>query len=379
MKGSVAVIGAGPAGLYAAREAARLGLNVTVFEKYGVGDKISCGEGFFDLLNLLGAPSYGVRFRVREVLLTVKDDFLVDCSNLNLWMIDRREWQKALAEESGRAGCTIYEHWPVAAEHLGRLKKEYDWVIDASGVKSVSSDKREKVRFAYTAQYTLSGDFSGLNGRLKAVTEPHYTGYYWIFPKSDKEANVGIGWFCKKTPNLSISAELKRVLRREGLEACPVLKKAGGIIPVSMAKQLVRDGTLLVGDAAGLASPLHGGGIDTACISGVLAARAIASGQVNRYGEMVRQIIGRRLELEQRIMEAWMLLDFDGLNDLMAAAFGSGLGRFGRLLRHGRFVLTQAATLHYLTRGLARASWQTGLDLDRVTAEAEKEGRLWPN
>lgn len=277
VKGSIAVIGAGPGGLYAAREAARLGVKVTVFEKYRVGEKISCAEGFFDILGLLSAPSHGVRFRVREVLLAAKDTFAVDCSHLNLWMIDRLEWQKALAAEAEKAGCTIREHSPVDYRQLNRLEEEYDWVIDASGVHPVSgrAGRRDRVQLARTAQYTLEGDFSDLYGRLKAVAEPHYVGYYWIFPKSRKEANVGIGWLQGKAGNLPISSELKRVLRREGLESCKILKKAGGAIPVSMAKNLTCGRVLLVGDAAGLASPLHGGGIDTACISGILLRRLL--------------------------------------------------------------------------------------------------------
>ena len=44
-----------------------------------------------------------------------------------------------------------------------------------------------------------------------------------------------------------------------------------------MLDRLIYDNILLVGDAAGLTSPLHGGGIDMAVISGEEAAKSIAT------------------------------------------------------------------------------------------------------
>lgn len=58
----MAVIGGGPGGLYAAKEAAALGLSVTVFEKSKIGDNFFCAEGFVDILKLLGQPAAGVCF-----------------------------------------------------------------------------------------------------------------------------------------------------------------------------------------------------------------------------------------------------------------------------------------------------------------------------
>jgi digeranylgeranylglycerophospholipid reductase len=383
MQPSLAVIGAGPGGLYAAREAVRLGLRVTVFERNNVGEKISCAEGFFDPLNLLASPDQGVRCKVQEVHFTAKDNFVMDCSRLNLWMIDRQEWQQALLEEVRALGCLVHERTPVTPELLTMLEKEFDWVIDARGAtalknKQFSGDDGRRI---LTALYTLAGDFSRLFGRLKIVFEPHYCGYYWIFPKSEEQANVGVGWLGKRPAALSIHHELERIVDKEALCGYTILKKAGGPIPTRRQKPVLGR-TLLVGDAAGLASPLHGGGIDTACISGILAARAASAGDPGQYAKSLEKILAVRLDLEQRMLNLWRKLSFDEINGLLALVFGRHLRRFACLLKY-RYFWPEIFALRSLAGGYMRADWQNALpsgclaaNSGKVTAVPERVDKL---
>ncbi len=370
---SLAVIGAGPAGLYAAREAIRLGFDVKIYEKNAVGDAVHCAEGFFDMLKLLEPPSAGVCCKVSEIIFKVKDTFHIDASNLNIWMLDRREWQINLARELMSQGCTIYEHTPVTPALFDELVKTFDWLIDASGVLpiSVKTGRAVPVRYAHAAQYTLHGDFSALIGRIKAVVMPDYCGYYWIFPKQRDLANVGVGFFVREPGGrMRIHDELKRILKKEGLEDCQVVKKSGGPIPVSVAEKVVYGKTLLVGDAAGLASPLHGGGIDSACVSGILAVRALAMNKPLLYEESLRKVLGTRLALEQQVLDAWQEIEFDDLNQLAAVAFGKGLARFGSMWKQRSRLLQEVAILRYFSRGRIRADWQSGVCLKDIETAA---------
>ncbi len=361
MQQSLAVIGAGPGGLYAAREAASLGLSVTVFEKNTVGEKINCAEGFFDPLKLLAPPAQGVRCKVREVHFTARDNFIMDCTHVNLWMIDRQEWQKALLKDVLNMGCLVREHTPVTPERLAMLEREFDWIIDASGVSSLNNKQLygNDGQRILTAQYTLAGDFSGLFGRLKVVFEPHYCGYYWIFPKSAAQANVGLAWFGNRTPGLGINRELERIVEKEGLRGYTVLKKAGGPIPTHRQNP-VPGRTLLVGDAAGLASPLHGGGIDTACISGILAARAASAGDPGQYWQSLEKILVARLDLEQKMLNLWRKLSFAELNGLLTLVFGKRFSRLACLLKY-RALWPEIIALRSLAGGYLRADWQNAL------------------
>lgn len=347
---TLAVIGAGPAGLYAAREAASLGLEVTVFEKHRVGERINCAEGFFDLLHLLDPPQHESCYRIKELEIEMVDRFRVDCSAMNLWMVDRAQWQKSLAEAAKRAGVKIYENRPVPAGEIEALKKSFDWVIQAGGVKNYRCNAPGQL--AHTAQYTLEGDFSRQFGRIRIVIEPHYIGYYWIFPKSPGLANVGIGRFAKKAGfSFAVGEELRRVLAREGLAGYKVVKKSGGPIPVAQAEVLTEDNMLLVGDAAGLASPLHGGGIDTACISGILAARAVAAGDPALYAAKIRQVLADRLKMEQAVFNAWRDLSYEEVNDLLAIALGSGSTRLKKLWKQRRLLAKEIDFIRSFTRG----------------------------
>jgi len=366
----VAVIGAGPGGLYAAKEAAALGLSVTVFEKGKIGENIFCAEGFVDVLKLLPPPSTGMLFPVDELVITVKDQFIIDCSRLNLWMLDRQSWQQALAKEASANGCEIVEEHPITPTRLLEMVKEFDWVIDGSGVKAVAAKAFDlpAIRQAVTAQYTLAGDFSSLVGKLKVVLDSRCSGYAWIFPKSDTVANVGLGWFGSKLKGLRIKEELDLFLARQNLSHYKIIKRAGGPIPIMPRKKIVIENIMLIGDAAGFGSPLHGGGVDTACISGILAARAAAAGDPAQYEEAVNKLIGKRLKLEQKILDLWERIDFETLNRYAASAFAASDAQQSSWKK---FLVPEAVVLRSILGGRLRADWEKGIILDDLPLMAK--------
>ena len=284
----IGIVGGGPAGLAAAIEAAGLGFRVDLFERNRVGDHIRCAEGFVDTMRLLDQPGAGRRFKVDEVLVQVDREYLVRCRGIRA--LDDRP--RRVAAQPGRAGppagARLYENTRIDRQAWQEMQRDYNWVIDASGAPSLTSLQhgfRDYYRnnSAYTAQYVLEGDFDRLGQRLKFVLFPHYDGYYWIFPKGRdaqgrSTANVGIGLFREGYANSwgnHLWDELDRLNDQEGI-AGKVLRRHGGIVPLRLREQLEYGNVLLVGDAAGCASPLHGGGIDTSFSVGKLAARWIA-------------------------------------------------------------------------------------------------------
>jgi digeranylgeranylglycerophospholipid reductase len=368
----VAVIGGGPAGLAAALEGSRLGLKVDLFEKRKIGENIRCAEGFIDSLCLLGKPEAGVRFKVKEAILKVKREFRVNCESINLWMIDRKEWQCYLAEKARSAGVRIYENCRITPEHLKQLQKEYDWVIDASGVPSVTSlafGFRDYYRRhgAVTAQYVVEGNFSYLKDKLKFVLLPNYLGYCWVFPKGRDQlgretANVGIGWFQGGGPGKSIWKELDRFVEQEGITG-EILRKFGGIVPIRLRQNLQFDNILLVGDAAGCASPMHGGGIDVAFITGQLAARWIAASQEERgdFSREVWQLLGPKLEVEERLCKLWMKAGFDfldGLASFVTRDYRQITPWF--ILRNFPTLISELRAGMRFWSGLTRGDWRRG-------------------
>src|SRR5690554_6523310 len=105
----ICIIGGGPAGLYCAIEGAKKGLNVTLYDKGRIGEDIRCAEGFIDIQGLIGKPEHGVKNKINELIIQGEKTFYVDTRNVNLWMIDRKEWQVSLCKKAKKLGVEIKE------------------------------------------------------------------------------------------------------------------------------------------------------------------------------------------------------------------------------------------------------------------------------
>lgn len=316
MEKRIAIIGGGPGGLSAAIKAAESGLEVHLFEKGEIGSGIKCAEGFIDTLGVLEKPAAGVLFKVARVnFFNGRAHFVNLPENLGLWMIDRATWQKSLAKRAARLGVDIRENCLIEKERLSRMMGDYRFVIDASGAPSLTS-KVYGFLPDYTrnatllAQYAVEGDFGFVGPNTILVGYEHrYIGYYYIFPKGPDIANIGVGRFnhAKKNRGVRLKRELDRLLNHLGLRDYRILNNFSSFTPSIGITRLVWGNVLLVGDAAALCSPLHGGGMDMACLSGRMAAELIASNQVDRYPQRLWHMVKKKFIMERRIGQLWRL------------------------------------------------------------------------
>ena len=314
MKKSIAIIGGGPGGLSAAIRGAKLGLKLDLYDKGKIGSGIRCAEGFIDTLGNQGKPEAGTLFKVEKVIFYAGREYHLHLNKEHgIWMIDRSTWEKSLALKAKALGVSIKEEVPIDKEQLADMQGRYRYIIDASGAPSVTSRLYGFVpdylkNATLLAQYNIEGDFGYLgDNTIKAGFERHYTGYFYIFPKGPHIANVGIGRFHGnqkgRTPHLK--NELDRVLRKEGLDKFKIHKKISSFTPSSSVKKLLWENIILIGDAAALCSPLHGGGLDMACISGRIAAEHIASNTVSQYQRRLWDMVGKKLTMEMRVIKLW--------------------------------------------------------------------------
>jgi flavin-dependent dehydrogenase len=152
-------------------------------------------------------------------------------------------------------------------------------------------------------------------------------GFAWLFPKGET-ANVGVGVIPKKTNLLQglLDHFLDRLVVSRKLSSIEIVAKTGGSIPCGKPQQTVFGNTLLVGDAAGHAHPITGGGILNAVMGGEMAGR-IAAEAIDRgdlrylenYEMEWRETFGKTLSygaLKRELLEEnWNKseVDFEGL------------------------------------------------------------------
>ena len=276
----VAVIGAGPAGLIAARELAKNNVKVVVFEKHEeVGRPVRCGEALFDLYHILRGPPSNFRSKINQVLVKVEGLHSIRVGSTPVWMLDKDLWLASLAAEVESLGADVAVG---SAAAIQPLRHSYDYVLDCSGFPSQSSREYgiSPPQTALAIQYTIRADVRKLWGRLYLRFLPQTVGYAWIFPKSPGEANVGIGW--AKDPPTRKWRTLESFLSEE-LDDYTVVARTAGCIPVGVVEPLKADNVFICGDAAALANPYHFGGIHIALLSGWIAARSIMDSRPDAY------------------------------------------------------------------------------------------------
>ncbi|MGV9169805.1 MAG: FAD-dependent monooxygenase [Promethearchaeia archaeon] len=134
-------------------------------------------------------------------------------------------------------------------------------------------------------------------------------GYGWFFPKHD-EVSIGLGCQSDKANNLTEKWErfVGQPERSKRMKV-DVSNRRGFRLPFyARSTKLAARRAMLLGDAAGLASPISGEGIYYAIRSGAIAAQVAKEtvemkriSHVNSYERRIREEIGRELEVHKFI------------------------------------------------------------------------------
>ena len=313
----ILVVGLGPAGASAAREAARAGCSVlAVDRKHAAGEPVQCAEF---VPRLIGQDVEGmapVAIQPIEAMQTFVESAAADRTDgFTGTMIDRDRFDALLVAQAEDAGadCRFDTVWDSGFEVAAKL------VIGADGPRSKvrAAAGPAQPRLIETRQITvpLLDPNQATDIFLSAEIEG---GYAWLFPKGEV-ANLGVGVAPAARRKLKPVIEaLRRRLIAEGRIGETVLGHTGGAIPVDGIVGPVAalpDGTpvLLAGDAAGLTNPVTGAGIPAAVMSGALAGEAAAhwiagaADALDDYNEDIEGLFGaslcraveRRRELER--------------------------------------------------------------------------------
>jgi len=298
----IAVIGAGPAGSTAARHAAAAGAKVCLLERNPVpGEPVRCGEGIGmqSLSNFSDARPEWIKARVTQSIMISPDGTRVTISDIdNSVVLDRAKMDGDLAKAAVTAGAELFVNTPVTSilrGHDGLYRCSTPTTtfiakicIIADGVESrVARDLGWKTTLAKNdiQSCAFTRVFSPLIEKETCVfhigSNVAPGGYAWVFSRGSGEANVGLGILGgRATPGAPQDA-LKKFLDKEfpGARTGPI--HCGGVPVTGYMRPLVRDGALLVGDAARQVNCLSGAGIGYSLFAGKIAGKTAAEALQN--------------------------------------------------------------------------------------------------
>jgi len=292
------VIGAGPSGLLAAKEAAHSGVSVTVLEEH---EEIGMPGHCAGLLSIKGLKEIDVKpdssFIQNKVFGAIfyspsGVSFAIRGKEAKVYVVDRAAFDKFLAEQASLfdvklvLGTRVEKILFSKGAASGVLFSDgrhisSSLLIDAEGVGrsllSRSGLERSKITPLPALQFELKGveiDTDYVEIHLNRSLAPGF--FIWVIPTSDNSVRVGLAG------KIDVMNSLKSFVKKRFKNFEVVSIKSGMVTTSGPSKKTFWHGIIAVGDAAGQVKPTTGGGVITggmcARIAGDLAAEAINSG-----------------------------------------------------------------------------------------------------
>ncbi|MCZ7404262.1 MAG: NAD(P)/FAD-dependent oxidoreductase [Candidatus Methanoperedens sp.] len=345
----VCVVGASLSGLYAAKEAAINGADVTVIERRkDVGTVLKCGEMF---TTIYGRPPE--KCIVREIKNWIFDFSLVtgleksSPVTVNLpdsfcVMTDRATHERLLKEECLRLEVKFEFDRPYVHDAEG-----YDYIIIAKGASSWEKGKAFAMAYTVSCDGKVSWDYA----YFKVL--PSNEGYYWYFPKNNNEMNIGYGYSLTSFGggytliksgkidyvDVLLNAEKKITFSEK-------IQSGGGIIPMNTDYKDIRNyydiekkNVLFVGDVAGMVNPMLSGGAHLAMISGQIAGYSCATKNsvesvMSNYYNGITTLIAPEMEIGIMVNNMRELMSPTEFYDFMSGALESSYLKMNDTMIH---------------------------------------------
>jgi geranylgeranyl reductase family protein len=265
----IAVIGAGPAGLLCAKEAALNGQPVTVYEEHHeIGQPVQCtglvSKKGLDALGVDYEESVVNKVRGARIFSPSAEMIEVKRNEDQAFLLDRASFDQEIAQEASAEGAVI-----VRGERVTR--KKGDVMVAADGANSIIAKslglERNFIR-AYQVTTALERQEDMVEMHFGSWA-PHF--FAWIVPESPVQCRVGVG-VKGGNPKQALMEFVKDRKLKVDFE-----EELAGLIPVFSEQPTVfpEKNVLLVGDAAGQVKASTGGGIAVGGFCGRIAGEVL--------------------------------------------------------------------------------------------------------
>jgi flavin-dependent dehydrogenase len=290
----VVIVGAGPAGACAALALLAAGHRVRLFERHEEIVSSPCGEAIpqIALAMLEAATGFDSSPYVRHLpehgRLVFPDGRHVVLLR-GMAVLDRTAWQRAMVDQvrelggEVQLGVRVERILPASSEVvLSRGRRQlFDRCLDASGPRSRLLPVPD--RLACT-QLTVDGD-QPPDGDLWFLLDKRFSPHgAWLFPR-------GTGYHLGL---VGTARSLRRLRRHLGLEGRRGTLRAA---PIPVGGTCCTHGPVLaLGDAAGMAAAVHGGGLFPIIASLQPLVAAVATGDLESYQTAVTAVSDLRAQ-----------------------------------------------------------------------------------
>ncbi|MHB9012338.1 MAG: geranylgeranyl reductase family protein [Ignavibacteriaceae bacterium] len=329
----IVIVGAGPAGSIAARYAAEGGASVLMLEKdRDVGYPVRCGEAISKagVSEFIAPDEKWISAHINKFALISPDgtEAVIEFGDAG-YVLERRVFDYELAKTAAKAGAEIltrayvngllFEDGKVSGvkyEYRGEQKElKAKIVIGADGVESRIGRWAGLKTYVDFREMECCVQVTASNINVKDDTLYFYFGenvapggYFWIFPKVNGAANIGLGVSGMVGKKKSALSFLNNFMENNFPNSPILTSIAGGVPSTITLEKISAPGIMLVGDAARQVNPLSGGGIASGMIGGSIAGKIAAEAITNNsldhiltYDKAWHERLGKRHELFEKI------------------------------------------------------------------------------